>query len=342
MTNSSGPAQKNVIECTVKPSEFPTTITGFNPASETALKSIYIIIIATAILLNITILFAFTRRGIKLTALNLLLLSLVSADLFTAVGTCPYIAVHPRELAEYSERMADFLCSITFGQTLFWIGNSASVFTLCILSINRYLLINHPTKPLVFLVKRRRTSLAAATVGWLLGILLVLPNFFSRKFDHCTLTCPREWPLRFDDSTYAITTTILGYGVPVTALFYTFFATVRTMWFKKRPPGSDTAVRNSRRRVVILLGTFIFVFCCCWSPFVIYWILSRTTNFFPDGRAGHYARAKANHVTILISLCNSVVNPIVYGLQSPSIKNALCLRPLRDYHYRGSNPTNEL
>ena len=293
----------------------------FSPSVAILIDSLYIIITLTGFFGNILICYIVLKRKVRRTAFNLLLMNLSFSDLMADIFCYPYIFIDLKKL-DGSQRARNAACSLTIGLTPFFICTSVSLMTLAIISINRYIIINHPLK-----VTWQTSSDGAKfmiTATWVLGIIILIPNFFS--FEHIEYwgICRRHWPSTINGTVYSTATTVLGLVIPIIIFTFSFIATVKG--FRNKIHDQLSAYSNrakSRKRVILLLGALIAAFFICWGPFFVYWFVSRSTSLFPPGNDGEYERMKFVRITILIALCNTLADPILYAFLSDEYRKVL-------------------
>ena len=267
--------------------------------------------------------FLFATNRVPLTPFNSLLLNLSIADLMADIFSYPYIFIDLTSLRNFSKRRADLACAFTIGLTPFWIVTSVSLLTLCFISMTRYVLIKYPFRH-TFLTERAYTNTFLAFV-WPISIALPLPNFFSFSYDPKTAICYRVWPNNFNGPVYSACIAVFGIGLPGTLMLFTFISTARSLW-KRTLDNVSTPMAGliKRRKAVKLLGFLIVAFLVCWGPFFVYFVLSRSVkSAFPDGAEGEYLRMKIIRAVILVALCNTSADPIIYGLRSEEFRKGL-------------------
>nr|QBL02599.1 neuropeptide-like GPCR [Tripedalia cystophora] len=280
-------------------------------------------IITVSLILNGAICHVYRKGTVRKATFNALLVNLAVADIVTSLGMIPFIAVTPIMLRHLNQEVADVMCTVTVGQLIFWIGNATSIMTLCVISVNRYIVINHSMTAWDRLIKRSDIKKIMIAIPWIFGITLPLPNLPTRKFEWCSTLCSRQWPPYINGGAYSIATVFLGYVVPIGIMIYTLCASIHRLWFRPISEDWGIAVVRARKRVVVVLCTLIGVFVCWWTPFAVYWLLSTTTHVFPDGDAGYYPRTKVIYIVTMASLVNAAFNPIIYGLKSEDFRKAI-------------------
>lgn len=299
-------------------------------AVEIMLKIVYSLVAALGMACNGGIIYIFMTKKIKMSSFKILLLNLTIGDCISSIAIWPYVFIDLRSLR--GMKNADYVCTATIGQVLYWFSSVGSIGCLCFMSVNRYLAICKPRKAVFF--NKLLISVITICLVWCTATSIALPNVFSYNYIPEYAICSRRWPHGFDSVTFSIVTSILGFIMPVSIITFTFFATRKYFWRRN----FGTVVRPSQivrrnRKMAIFMGLLIIGFFICWSPFFVYWILSRAVpSVFPKGFRGEYARMKVIRIVVLISLCNTVINPIIYGIRGDAafrngfnrLKRAIC------------------
>lgn len=296
-------------------------------AVDITMKVLYVIVVALGLLGNGFVLYLFVSKRVKLTPFNILLLNLTVSDVLAGLSIWPYVFIDLRSLRSLSEAAADSMCVLIMGQMTYWIASVAALFTLTVISISRYIFIRHPMKSQYF--NKKHASYIVILLIWPTSVALCTPNFFSFKYDKRFCICERQWPSGFNGQIYSGMTTLLGYVMPVLVLIFTFVGTRQLLWLNKTNDilRSTASVRR-RKSASMLLAALILAFFVCWTPFFVYWILSRTANsIFPKGPDGDYVRMRIIVFVVFFSLCNTVADPVIYGFRGEDFKK--CLRKLR-------------
>ena len=286
----------------------------FSKPVDVFLKLLYSIIAILGLAGNCGIIFLFVTKKIKMTPFKLLLLNLSIADALGAVSIWPYTFIDFKSLRTVTKTTADALCVMSEFQVTYWIAAGASTFTLSLISISRYLYVCHPLAAVRF--NKMNVSVVIVGLIWPTAIAFAIPNFlaaYNTEHGFCT----RQWPDGISSIAFSCISSICGFIVPVLIMSFTFFVTRKYFWSKnfgaiKR--SSKELHRN--RKTAVFLAALIFAFFICWSPFFVYWVLSRLiTSVFKQGHLGEFMRRKAARIVILASLCNTVADPLIYGLR---------------------------
>ena len=294
-------------------------------AAQNTVIALYIIITCLGIFGNGTILYLFASRKVRYNSFNVLILNLAIADFLADVFAYPYITmgIDLGGLRRLSGANANLACAFTIGLTPFWMVTGVSIITLSFISYTRYLKIKYPMN--VFCITERRGTTIFLCICWIAGICIPLPNFFSFRYLPKTAVCHRSWPEWFHGPTYRISTTLISIFLPTIVMLFTLISTRRIL--SKQSQSTDDVISQlpegylaKRRKVVRLFGALIVVFLTFWSPFFTYWVAAAITpqTFIENNLGG-----KVICVLILVALCNTVANPIVYALRGEEIQKGL-------------------
>ena len=286
-------------------------------------KFAYVIVAILGLTGNGFIFYLFASKRVRITAFNVLLLNLSISDAIADISIWPYVFVDLKSLRGLDQSTSDRLCFVTMGQMTYWIATVASLFTLTVISLSRYAFIRRPLQAKFF--NKRHASLIVVLMIWPVSLSMCLPNFFSLRYNEIYAVCERDWPKGIDGQVYSAVTAVLGYIFPMVVLMFTFIATRQQLWLINNNDVIRSACSIRRRKKAsMLLGALVIAFFVCWSPFFVYWILSRTaTSIFPDGPEGDYSRMRIILFVVLVSLCNTVADPIIYGLRGEDFRKCL-------------------
>ena len=306
----------------------------FPYALDFALKIVYSLLATVSLLSNSGIVYIFMKKKIKMNSFKVLLLNLTICDALSAASIWPYIFIDLKCLRGMAN--TKFMCAITIGNVLYWFASVASIFSLTLMSINRYFAICHPQAAKQF--SKRRAVMIVFFLIWPTSIVISAPNIVAFKYLPKYAICTRDWPKGFNGTVFGILTFLLGLILPVCVITFTFIATRKYLWsrrFGSARRSAQTIRRN--RKASIFMALLIVAFFVCWSPFFVYWILSKVTpSVFPKGIHGDYTTTRAVRIVVLISLFNTVINPIIYGLRGDiefknsfrKLKQFLCCQTL--------------
>ena len=262
----------------------------------------------------------FVRRKVKMTSFNLLLLNLSIADLLADVFAYLHIFVDLKMLRGFSRSTANILCAFTIGITPFSIVLSASIFTLTYISLNRFIFVKYPMKTAWF--KSRRKTLIFIALCWTVAIGFMIPNIFAFRYERDNALCYREWPEIINVPLYTTCGVVLGLLLPIGIMLLALFATKRQFKKTKSSTSANSETEKRKRRTVKLLGFLIIAFFVCMAPSLTYLTLSLAfVSIWPPGIKGEHLRMVIIRVTFLITLLNTVADPIIYGYNNKEFKD---------------------
>ena len=292
---------------------FPDTVEAF-------IRLAYCLCTLIGIVGNGLVFSLISTKKVDRTPFNLLLANLAAADFLADISLYPYVFIDIRGVNS-SPLTGQILCNFTVGLSPFFVCTFVSLFTLTTISINRYICINHPFR--FEWQQSKRTVKITVIFAWLLGIVSISPNIFSFTYKKEWGVCHREWPEAINGMLYSLFTSFLALIVPLAVLLYTFIATIKSLKTKVSDLSISRQTDNSRKKTIRLLAWLLVVFCICWTPFFIYWLLSRSTNVFKDDYKGDYQRMRVIRVTILVASFNTAADPLLYALFSEQYRGAL-------------------
>ena len=313
----------------------------FTIAEDISIKTLYVLAVVMDIAGNTAVSYIILKQRRLQNTVNLLLLNLSIADLVAGYSVLPYVFVEMHK-TNLSGVNANLVCGLfADGLTMFFIGSCVSLLTLSILSISRYILINHPLRTTWRIQKD--TVKWLSLFSWAVATALLIPSGLSFKYDKVTNICWRTWAPGVNPFVYFMATLVLGMLVPLSALTFTYISTTYTLWFKKSTrrltqSNSRTSVQMYRKRVSILLGLLIIVYMLCWLPFGLYWLLSVVVRYFPKTMEGQVTSTRATKITILFGLFNTCLDPLVYYFSNRQIR-AGAIRLMRRRNANAVEPT---
>ena len=296
------------------------TLTVFTETEDILTKVFYVWLSVINIAGNSMVIYIIYRERAIHSTVNLLIVNLSLSDIVAGIAIYPYLFIEISTEDEKANR-ANYLCGFKVGMPLFFGASTVNFLTLTVLSLSRYLLINHPTKLKWRIQKSYVKWISIAT--WIIGMSLPLPNIVSYKYVPQTKLCKRFWPGWFNRPAF-FSVTAFVYFFPLLSLILTYISSVYSLWFKastRRLARSNSNAKSSRKKVAVLLGLLILAFCVCWAPFVIYWILSAATQYFKDTVEGHVDKARFMRFSLIAALVNTCLDPCIYAFGNRQIKD---------------------
>ncbi|XP_067936687.1 neuropeptides B/W receptor type 2-like [Watersipora subatra] len=208
----------------------------------------------------------------------------------------------------------DCMCKVYFG--LFGINLFASVYTLLAMSLDRYIAVccmrwNE--------LRTRRNSVICCLLIWMIATFLSLPLLLYANLDDesCLISWPENKAISAAEA-YAYYTLILGFVLPL--FLITIFYTSIIIRLRKKSPGIAEATLGKKkkrtRKVTFVVFCIILAFVVCWLPYWCMQIIILTAS----KSIGRTEMIIYQFATFLY-ICNSAINPILYGLFSNTFRN---------------------
>ena len=257
---------------------------------------------------------------------SLFILNLAVADVLFLVFCVPFHAViYSSGDWPFGEFMCKFVHLIQYASMV------ASILTLIIMALDRFLAVGYPLE-----TKHLRTpgmALASALVIWLVSVFVALPwpilytvRVYRNIGPEPVAICADDWGGAVRNrATYYLVLFIIGYVIPLVAIFVLSSLMIRQLWLIREP--SDAIGRRCgrghnqrlrvKRKVTRLVIVVVSVFCFCWLPSHVVWLW---TNYSPATWRHTYAFYYFRIGAHALSYANSSMNPVIYAFLSANFR----------------------
>ncbi len=281
---------------------------------------LYVLVSVFGIIGGLLIWILVLRKKQLRSLMNYLLLNLSLSDIVASISVYPYLFIIDAGTVSSSPRTQALVCMATEGLSPFFIASGSSLFTLCAMSYNRYVILRYPTKP--NLRMSGRGVVAFSIFAWLFGIICMLPGMLSFKYDPRIKCCVRDWK-SIHSLSYRLSIMFLGLIFPLMFLLLSYSALVRKSREMARNAVSGLVGRSRTRlrKAERTLGQLALVFIVCWLPFSIYWSFSSSPGYLkkdPVYRIPNNLRWQ--RITVLFCTLNGALNPVIYILGCNDLK----------------------
>ena len=298
----------------LRPDLFPQTWS-------TVIKILMVTVSIFGIVANLKVIIIIMRNKDLRTPLTMLLMNLSIADLVAGISIYPFVFVDVSR-TELTAAEKNIMCAFSPAMVPFFVAAGESIFTLCAISISRFIIIKYPMRLNLKLTKRG--SLIFSLISWVVSIALMIPNAMSVRYEDHTGFCYRYYPASMNTELYRAILLILGTILPISAMTMTYIAAWRHL---KRNTTLDERVQvantdSPRRKIMVMLGVLIMTYICCWTPFYVYWTLV-STAFYNDSIEDKIRLFRFYSIAVLFSLCNSALDPIIYTLSGKQFRRAM-------------------
>lgn len=268
------------------------------------------------------------------TPTNYLLLNLAVGDLI-ALLFCPGFYEFALKNVYLGARVGDVMCKLFFGNATVCVSWDASILTLCVIALERFIGIVKPFNNDWALTKKR-VSLVVIII-WVMAVTSSFPDILWTKYInnrsrlHFCSPCDRPWTVfnpSFLVKAYTVTHSVVLIVFPSAIILFCYISVFSEL---KRGPGDslpDKMNRKKTQKLLKLLVSLAVAFCVLCLPFAL---------FFFYVLAQDVRKAKSETCLLLalrivrfLAFSNSFVNPLLYAAQSSNyrlaLKKYLCCR----------------
>uniref|UniRef100_A0A672P5R5 5-hydroxytryptamine receptor 7-like n=1 Tax=Sinocyclocheilus grahami TaxID=75366 RepID=A0A672P5R5_SINGR len=261
---------------------------------------------------------------------NYLLVSLAVADLSVAIMVMPFVIV--TDLTGGKWLFGEVFCNIFIGMDVMCC--TASIMTLCVISVDRYLGI---TRPLTYPARQNGQLMAKMIFGvWLVSASITLPPFCGwAKNVNTAGVC-----LISQDFSYTIYSTAVAFYIPMIVMLFMYYKIFKAARKTEECAALSRLLSRERQNISIFkreqkaattLGVIVGVFGICWLPF---FILS-TARPFICGVKCSCMPIWLERTLLWFGYANSLMNPFIYAFFNRDLRSTY--RDLLRCRYRNIN-----
>ena len=262
------------------------------------------------------------------TTTNYLLMNLAVADLLTLLF-CSGIYDFALHNIRLSTTSGDIFCKILAGNAIVCISFDASVLTLCVLAVERYIAIVKPFNRTGHLT--RKTLYFAITAIWLMAIISSLPDTLWTEYNSekalSTLRypCVRPWTVEHQPSkvrSYIISHSILLIVLPSILISFCYISIFAELKSRSSVPVESEDSKKGMKRLLRLLVFLAVAFCILCLPFAGFFFYVAALG--PDQVKQRFTSLFLVHrIVRFLIFSNSFINPILYAAQSTNYREVL-------------------
>nr|XP_048276031.1 mu-type opioid receptor isoform X4 [Myodes glareolus] len=287
-----------------------------SPSMVTAITimALYSIVCVVGLFGNFLVMYVIVRYTKMKTATNIYIFNLALADAL-ATSTLPFQSVN---YLMGTWPFGTILCKIVI--SIDYYNMFTSIFTLCTMSVDRYIAVCHPVKALDF--RTPRNAKIVNVCNWLLSSAIGLPVMFmaTTKYRHGSIDCTLTFshPTWYWENLLKICVFIFAFIMPVLIITVCYGLMILRLKSVRMLSGSKEKDRNLRRitRMVLVV---VAVFIVCWTPIHIYVIIKALITI-PETTF----QTVSWHFCIALGYTNSCLNPVLYAFLDENFKR--CFR----------------
>ncbi|XP_004560015.3 opioid receptor, delta 1b [Maylandia zebra] len=304
------------------------------------ITALYSLVCVVGLVGNVLVMYGVVRYTKMKTATNIYIFNLALADAL-ATSTLPF------QSAKYlmsTWPFGELLCKVVIA--IDYYNMFTSIFTLTMMSVDRYIAVCHPVKALDFRTpaKAKLINVAIWILSSAIGVpvmIMAVTKVTEEGVTLCSLGFPE--PERYWDTVTKICVFIFAFVVPVLVITVCYGLMILRLKSVRLLSGSKEKDKNLRRitRMVLVV---VAVFIICWTPIHIFVIVKTAVKI--DRK--NLLTMACWHICIALGYTNSSLNPVLYALMDENFKRCFrdfCLpyrsRPEQSSFSRVRNSTRE-
>lgn len=294
-----------------------TSVDDNNKIMTNVMLAFYVIIFVIGFIGNSLVIYVVLWYTNMKTVTNMYILNLAISDILFLVSL-PFL-ITTTLLKHWIFGFA--MCKIYF--VLFSINLFTSVFTLLVMSADRYMAVCHAVTSVQYRTPTISRLVCIST--WAVSFLVMLPIILYSKTvrndaydsETCTIVWPDGQPIPASKA-FTWYTFILGFAIPVT-LISIFYLSVVLRLRSVGPAKKSKDMRKSHKRVTRMVLTVILVYITCSLP---YWMFQIDLTFTPKHHILPDWKVDLFGVFTLLQFANSMLNPFLYAFLSENFRQS--------------------
>ncbi|XP_071484395.1 galanin receptor 2a-like [Diadema antillarum] len=215
-------------------------------------------------------------------------------------------------------------CKLVFSNVFVWIPFIASMYTLCMISLERFFAIVYP---FVYRAKITPSRIKYVFIPiWLLAFVFNIGSFVVNSVHPESCECVVEFPNQLGKMFQGIVLFVFEYVIPIGVMLFAHVRTIRELHREAR------ALKNSRmdsscltlnllqarERVLQMLFVVVMTFIICWTPDQLCYLFY-SIGVFDD----NFLHSPLYMAFLLLAYVNSCANPFIYTARNPEFRHAI-------------------
>lgn len=247
---------------------------------------------------------------------NILIINLAIADLLFIIFCVPFTAT---DYSTSSWPFGDAWCRIV--QYLILVCAYMSVYTLVLMSVDRYLAVVHPISSMS--IRTEQNTMVAIAVMWLAILVFCIPVMMAHGnymyvFMHKKKTQCMFLQEKYNVKAFQISFFLFGYIIPLSLISFLYVRMLNRLWQGVGVGGHISAESlRAKKRVTFMVVIVVVVFAVCWCPIHLI-LLLKSVDMYILSQASVYGQI----VSHTLAYANSCVNPILYAFLSENFRKS--------------------
>lgn len=273
--------------------------------------------------------------------MNRFILHLAISDMIVSVLAIPlFLFINFNEGALSNDSKSVAVCKIArFFQ---YLSPEASMTLLITIGWNRHQAVVNPLNIMTY-----RTANRLIIAAWVYALVVVSPSLYLTQLKQTPIGpstnknltyCATIPATTLSGLVYVMFLGLVGYIIPLASLIILYGKIYKTVWRRRSGQLGDSrpveAFIRSRKKVLKMFLTVIFVFLLTWLPLLLYisaieWTIKSSSTHVD------YVRL----ITYSLGLCNSVCNPFIYALFNAKFRagcKEMCSVSIKAFHRKKS------
>lgn len=274
---------------------------------------------------NFVVIVIYTRKNRLKSATNMFIMALAFADMISSITLIPL----PGAKTVPAGFVGQLYCKVVHSNVILWISIVASIFTLTVISVERYFAVVFPIKYRNFFSKSRPKIVIL--IVWVSSFLINTFSYFVTYRNNESGSCVVDFRTPFLQALIGSALFILEYFIPVVIMISTQLITINRLRQQAKPIGGGAGnggpgnkerenafMLKARRKVIRMLFLVILTFITCWTPDQVAFLVFNLGYVEPQYLGGNLYR-----MFIALAFTNSCANPFIYTVSNPQFREAL-------------------
>ncbi|KAK2185558.1 hypothetical protein NP493_228g03006 [Ridgeia piscesae] len=299
----------NETNCSVADSEFIARMRHFEAVVGVVVPVTFGLIAVLGFFGNLFVIIVVLSNRLMRNTTNILIINLAVADLLFIVMCVPFTAV------SYAITVWPFgsvFCKVY--QYALNVSAYASVYTLVLMSVDRYLAVVHAISSMAY--RNERNAYVVIGILWATIMAMNVPVLYDHEHVSYTSRVASSYGCFF----------AFGYVLPLTTVCVLYGRLLRRLLYRATPGLSRSAesMRN-KRRVTYMVVVVVVMFALCWLPVHVMFLIQ---YFGPPSQSMTFVSVRI--ASTCFAYMNSCINPLLYAFLSEnfrkSFRRLLCSR----------------